>query len=99
MKNNTLFLVVMLALLITGLGALYYQYQMGELELGSSDLTATPVPTTRVEQERDTATSAATETDSELEEMPNVSENTELETIEEELEGTVILEEDFSDLE
>lgn len=99
MKNNTLFLIVMLALLITGLGALYYQYQMGELELGSSDLTATPVPTARVEQKADTATPAATETDAGLEQMPTVSDSTDLETIEQELEGTIILEENFSDLE
>ncbi len=100
MKNNALFLVTMIALLIVGLGALYYQYRAGEFEDGRLEMTASPAPTQQVmptETPQEGTASAQTQ-DEELETMPTVSEETDLDTIEQELEETQILEEDFSDL-
>lgn len=98
MKNNLLFLLVLVALFATALGALYYQYQFG-------DLTQETTEEVLLIEEPDATTPDTTATDQksleaepELEALPEISTADDLETIMEELDATVILEEDFSDL-
>ncbi len=96
MKKNALFLLVLAALLVTALGALYYQYQQGELSLETQEVIEEPPI---VDQEpAPVQEEVAEETDSELEAVPPLSIDDSLETIQQELEETVILEEDLSDL-
>jgi hypothetical protein len=96
MKKNALFLLVLAALLVTALGALYYQYQQGELALETQDYVE---ETTVVDQEpAPFQDETVEEADSELEEIPPLSVDDSLETIQQELEETEILEEDLSDL-
>ena len=104
MKNNALFLLVMIALLITGLGALYYQYSIGEFNFGVDDMTKqTNVTTTQEPTADNEASPAAQETptatsDAQLEAIPSVGTTDDLETLQQELEATEIFDEDFGDL-
>ena len=104
MKNNALFLLVMIALLITGLGALYYQYSIGEFNFGINDMAEqTDVVDTQESVVDNEASPAAQETptatdNAQLEAVPSVSTANDLETLQQELEATEILDEDFSDL-
>ncbi len=103
MKNNLIFLIVLIALLVTGLGALYYQYQSGQFELGRSDLAASPTPiqTASPSPNQDNTQEAGTNSvqpEQDVENMPTVSENDDLDTIQQELNETEILEETFNDL-
>ena len=104
MKNNALFLLVMIALLITGLGALYYQYSIGEFNFGVDDMTKQTNVTTTQEPTADSeASPAAQETptatsDAQLEAIPSVGATDDLETLQQELEATEIFDEDFSNL-
>ncbi len=99
MKNNLLFLLVLVALFLTAMGALYYQYRFGEfaqLEEVTTEIEVveeTPAPET-VEPEAELSPAP----DEELEAQPTLSADDDLETIQTELEQTEILEEDFSDL-
>lgn len=102
MKNNLLFLLILLVLFVTGLGAVYYQYRFGQL-----------IPIQQETQEEETveiknideitpategSAAASQATDSDLEAVPSVSEDNSLEAIEQELESTQILQEDLGDL-
>lgn len=102
MKNNALFLAVMIALLVIGLGALYYQYQAGEFETSRLEMAAEPTPSQEVvispEPEPQVTEPADPSQDDLIESMPEVSDDMDLETIQQELEETRIPEEDFSDL-
>ena len=104
MKNNALFLLVMIALLITGLGALYYQYSIGEFSFGINDMAEqTDSIDTQESVESSEASPAAQETptatnDAQLEAIPSVGTANDLETLQQELEATEILDEDFSNL-
>ncbi len=96
MKKNAVFLLVLAALLVTALGALYYQYQQGELSYDLDEVIDEPI-------ESETSAPPAqesidSEADVELEMIPPLSIDDSLETIQQELEETVILEEDLSDL-
>ncbi|KUK79592.1 MAG: hypothetical protein XD95_0276 [Microgenomates bacterium 39_7] len=97
MKKNAIFLLVLAALLVTALGALYYQYQQGELSYETEEVIEEPTTSETVPffEESD---QMAGESDDELDSIPPLSIDDSLETIQQELEETVILEEDLSDL-
>ncbi len=93
MKNNLLFLIVLIALLTIGFGALFYVYRFGGFE-------ADYEPTTeeaKIERAEDLPSEEEL-IEQELDSQPEISNDDDLETIWQELEETVILEEDFSDI-
>jgi hypothetical protein len=97
MKNNLLFILVLVALFATALGALYYQYRFGDF--GQEITEEAVVEDQDILLETEVATPAGElAEDEELQAMPEVSESDELDVILQELEETVILEEDFADL-
>lgn len=95
MKNNLLFILVLVALFATALGALYYQYRFGDF--GQEITEEVVVEDREIMPETEVTTEEYAE-DEELQAMPEVSESDELDVILQELEETVILEEDFTDL-
>lgn len=106
MKNNLLFLLVLVSLFATAMGALYYQYRFGNLyQEKATDTTVleqTEIP--NVIDQSDTAEDSSPEssltplTDEAVEAMPTVSADDDLNTLKQELDDTIILEEDFSNL-
>lgn len=93
MKNNLLYIVVLICFLLIGLGALYYVYQVDDTDV-------TPVETVReftVETTEDFSDEGAL-INQQLEAQGEISDDDSLETIQQELDNTVIFEEDFGDL-
>jgi|GEM_PF-3044340 len=94
MKNNLLFLIVLISLLLIGLGALFYVYN---IEDTSSNLEPVTQEEVWIEDDSDFADQDEL-IDQQLEAQGEVSDDDSLETIFQELENTIILEEDLGDL-
>ena len=99
MKNNTIFFLVLVVLLVLALGSLFYQYQSGdwatqlqehtqEIE-GGDDATENETKLENFDDEDLEINKDETET------VPTISEDNEFDVILDEIDQTVILEEDL----
>lgn len=100
MKNNLLFLVVLISLLIIGLGALFYVYRFEDSSTDLETATQEVIITTDEDltDQNSQEDNYQEEINQQLNAQPEVSQDDSLETIQQELENTVIFEENFGDL-
>lgn len=96
MKNNVFFLLALFSLLIIILGILFYQYQARQLSLQLYQSPSEDLLIETADDNSDSIIPASTENPF-IEQAP-LSDQTDLETIQQELHETIILEEEFSDL-
>jgi hypothetical protein len=94
MKKNSLIIILAITLILS-MGGLFVFSRLDK-NLGSNSKQPQPSPKITQPKDEPSDAPAPSETeDPELEAMPTVSEETDLETIEKELDQTQILEEDF----
>ncbi|HQM15636.1 MAG TPA: hypothetical protein PLM16_00290 [Candidatus Woesebacteria bacterium] len=95
MKNNFFFLLTLFTLLIIILGILFYQYQAKQINLALH-----PQSEELLDQEKEDTANVSTPSSTEnlfIQQAP-ISDQTDLKTIQQELQDTVIFEEEFADL-
>ncbi len=103
MKRDSTLIILLVSFLLIFSGAYIFLESKQDKLNESAQTSATPTPSPQGAKD-DTATDAADtqpatgSADEELEAMPTVSEEVDLDTIEQELDETQILEEDFSEL-
>lgn len=98
MKNNTVFFLVLVVLLILALGALFYQYQAGDwatqLQEHTQEIERNDDDDSKTKFENFEGEELPTN-DDELEAVPTVSEDNTLDVILDEIDQTDILEDDL----